>query len=91
MCIFRGSAPAPTMISQAPSPMQPINPQDTSQLPRKKELVDPDDRAGVEYATGAKASSAQAKQGIGAKALRIKVKPTQVAQAASSGGVNTSA
>ena len=91
MCFFRSPPPpARTPVAPAPPPMQPLNPQTQSQLPRKKELVDPDERAGVEFGAKAKVSASQAKQGIGANALKIPVKPTKVAQAASQGGVNVS-
>ena len=48
MCIFRRSAPAPV---STPAPIQPRQPDlvAASRLPSKKELLDPDDIAGVEY------------------------------------------
>ena len=51
MCIFRRSAPRP--VQAAPAPIQPRQPDlvQESQLPSKKELLDPDDIAGVEYGT----------------------------------------
>ena len=49
MCIFRSRPPAPA--APAPQPIQPRNPDLTqaSRLPSKKELLDPDEVAGVEY------------------------------------------
>ena len=51
MCIFRRSAPAPV---STPAPIQPRQPDlvAASRLPSKKELLDPDDVAGVEYGAG---------------------------------------
>ena len=49
MCIFRRTAP--THIVQNAAPIQPRQPDlvAASRLPSKKELLDPDDIAGVEY------------------------------------------
>ena len=48
MCIFRRSAPAPV---STPAPIAPRQPDlvSAARLPKKKELVDPDDVADVEY------------------------------------------
>ena len=60
MC--RGGSPTPL---PAPAPIQPRQPDlvRKSQLPGKKELVDPEDIADVEYGTG---SGREAKDTIGA-------------------------
>ena len=52
MCIFRSRPPAPA--APAPQPIQPRNPDlvQAARLPSKKELIDPDDVAGVEYGAG---------------------------------------
>jgi len=52
MCVFRRSAPAP--VVQNAAPIQPRQPDliAASRLPKKKELLDPDDVAGVEYGAG---------------------------------------
>ena len=71
MC--RGGSPAPF---PAPAPIQPRQPDlvRKSQLPGKKELVDPEDIADVEYGTGsgreAKDTRGQAKR-QGTDALKI--------------------
>ena len=51
MCIFRRSAPAPV---STPAPIQPRQPDlvTAARLPSKKELLDHDDVAGVEYGAG---------------------------------------
>ena len=51
MCIFRSSSPAPV---STPAPIQPRQPDliAAARLPKKKELLDPDDVAGVEYGAG---------------------------------------
>ena len=53
MCLFR-SAPATPLPT--PAPIQPRNPDVVreSRLPSKKDLLDPDEVAGVEYGTSAK-------------------------------------
>ena len=53
MCLFRSRPPTPI---STPAPIQPRQPDlvAASQLPSKKELLDPDDVAGVEYGTGSK-------------------------------------
>ena len=71
MCGNRNSTPLPT-----PAPIQPRQPDlvRKSQLPGKKELVDPEDIADVEYGTGsgreAKDTRGQAKR-QGTDALKI--------------------
>ena len=71
MC--RGPSPTPL---PAPAPIQPIHPDlvRKSQLPGKKELVDPEDIADVEYGTGsgreAKDTRGAAKR-TGTDALKI--------------------
>ena len=69
MCLFRSSpAPMPT-----PAPIQPRQPDvvQASRLPSKKELVDPDETAGVEYGTTAKAAPRGTAQKTGTDALKI--------------------
>ena len=50
MCLFRSRQPTPL---PTPQPIQPRNPDlvQAARLPSKKELIDPDDVAGVEYGT----------------------------------------
>ena len=69
MCLFRSSpTPMPT-----PAPIQPRQPDvvQASRLPSKKELVDPDETAGVEYGTTAKAAPRGTAQKTGTDALKI--------------------
>ena len=53
MCIFRSRPPTPV---STPQPIQPRQPDlvAASRMPSKKELLDPDDVAGVEYGTSTK-------------------------------------
>ena len=56
-----------------PTPIQPRNPDvvQKSRLPSKKELVDPDEVAGVEYGTTTKAQPRGAAKKTGTDALKI--------------------
>ena len=85
MCLFRSSpTPMPT-----PAPIQPRQPDvvNQSRLPSKKELVDPDEVAGVEYGTTAKAKSRGAAQKTGTDALKININPGTTGGSAT-GGLN---
>ena len=75
MCFFRDRSPTPV---STPAPIQPRQPDliAASRLPRKKELLDPDDIAGVEYgAEGAKKGTMDDTRGaakrVGTDALKI--------------------
>ena len=73
MCIFSRSAPTPI---STPAPIQPRQPDlvAASRLPSKKELLDPDDVAGVEYGTSAKKADARgASKRTGTDALKINI------------------
>ena len=78
MCIFRRSAPAPV---STPAPIQPRQPDlvSAARLPRKKELLDPDDVAGVEYGAGEGAKKGTmddtrgAAKRVGTDALKINI------------------
>ena len=50
MCLFRSRQPT---VLPTPQPIQPRNPDlvQAARLPSKKELIDPDDVAAVEYGT----------------------------------------
>ena len=85
MCLFRSSpTPMPT-----PAPIQPRQPDvvNQSRLPSKRELVDPDEVAGVEYGTTAKAKTRGAAQKTGTDALKININPGTTA-GTGSGGLN---
>ena len=71
MCIFRSRPPAPA--APAPQPIQPRNPDLTqaSRLPGKKELLAPDEVAGVEYGTTAKKAPKGAAKRTCTDALKI--------------------
>ena len=74
MCFFRAPSPPPVVeVGQAPPPIAPTNPQIADSTPAKKDLVDPDEKAGVAFGTSAKKTSAQGKGATGANALMIKV------------------
>ena len=70
MCGNRNSTPLPT-----PAPIQPRQPDvvNQSRLPSKKELVDPEEVAGVEYGTTAKAAPRGTAKKTGTDALKINI------------------
>ena len=72
MCIFRSAPPTPV---STPAPIQPRQPDlvAASRLPSKKELLDPDDVAGVEYGTSEKTGkdTRGAAKRVGTDALKI--------------------
>ena len=72
MC--RGGSPTPL---PAPAPIQPRQPDvvQASRLPSKKELVDPDETAGVEYGTTAKTDPRGTAKKTGTDALKININP----------------
>ena len=78
MCIFRRSNPAPV---STPAPIAPRQPDliQAARLPRKKELLDPDDVADVEYGAqeGAKKGTMDDTRGVakrvGTDALKINI------------------
>ena len=73
MCIFSRSAPTPI---STPAPIQPRQPDlvSASRLPSKKELLDPDDVAGVEYGTSQKKDDTRgAAKRTGTDALKINI------------------
>ena len=87
MCLFR-SAPATTLPT--PAPIQPRQPDIVreSQLPTKKELLDPEEVAGVEYGTSAKKTDPRgAAKRVGTDALKINVN-TGGDAGAGTGGLN---
>ena len=88
MCIFRSRPPAP--VQAAPAPIQPRNPDLTqaSRLPSKKELLDPDEVAGVEYGTSAKKDPKGAAQRTGTDALKINLGTGGGETGSESGGLN---
>ena len=74
MCIFRSRPPAP--VQAAPQPIQPRNPDlvQAARLPSKKELIDPDDVAGVEYGTTQRKDDTRgAAKRTGTDALKINI------------------
>ena len=85
MCLFRSRpTPMPT-----PAPIQPRQPDvvQASRLPSKKELTDPDETAGVEYGTTAKAKTRGAAKKTGTDALKININPGATGGSAT-GGMN---
>jgi len=85
MCIFRSAPPTPL---PTPAPIQPRQPQniEKSSLPSKKELLDPDEVAGVEYGTTAKSAPKGAAKKTGTDALKINLNTG--AGSGTSGGLN---
>ena len=89
MCISFGRR-SPTPVS-TPAPIQPRQPDlvTASKLPSRKELLDPDDTAGVEYGTSAKKDDTRGPATTtGTEALRININP---GGGEGSGGLNVSA
>ena len=88
MCLFRSAPPTPV---STPAPIQPRNPDlvRESQLPTKKELVDPDEISGVEYGTTAKKTDPRnAAKATGTDALKINVNTGAGGEAGGTGGLN---
>ena len=88
MCNPGPPAPQPT-----PTPIQPRQPDilRRSQLPAKKELLDPEDIAEVEYGKGTgteKKDTRQAAQRTGTDALKINLNTGTGADTGDSGGLN---
>ena len=89
MCVFRSRPPTP-IVSQQAAPIQPRNPDlvTASRLPSKKELLDPDETAGVEYGTSAKKNDTRgAAKRTGTDALKININ-TGATGGSQSGGLN---
>ena len=89
MCISFGrrSSPAPV---QTPAPIQPRQPDlvSAARLPSKKELLDPDETAGVEYGTSEKKDGTRgAAKRTGTDALKININ-TGGTGGSQSGGLN---
>ena len=72
-----------------PAPIQPRQPDvvQASRLPSKKELVDPDETAGVEYGTTAKAQPRGTAKKTGTDALKINLNPGTTG-GGETGGIN---
>ena len=87
MCLFRNPTPAPM---PTPAPIQPRQPDvvNQSRLPSKKELVDPDETAGVEYGTTAATKTKGSAKKTGTDALKINLN-TGTGMGSGTGGVNT--
>ena len=85
MCLFRSR---PTTMP-APAPIQPRQPDvvQASRLPSKKELVDPDEVAGVEYGTTAKTAPRGTAKKTGTDALKININ-TPTVGGGETGGIN---
>ena len=87
MCLFRNPTPAPM---PTPAPIQPRQPDvvNQSRLPSKKELIDPDDVAGVEYGTTQRKDDTRgAAKRTGTDALKININ-TGAEGGGSTGGLN---
>ena len=72
-----------------PAPIQPRQPDvvQASRLPSKKELVDPEEVAGVEYGTTAKAQPRGTAKKTGTDALKINLNPGTTG-GGETGGIN---
>ena len=88
MCISFGRR-SPTPVS-TPQPIQPRQPDlvSAARLPSKKELLDPDETAGVEYGTSQKKDGTRgAAKRTGTDALKININ-TGATGGGQSGGLN---
>ena len=86
MCIFGRRSPTPI---STPAPIQPRQPDlvAASRMPSKKELLDPDDVAGVEYGTSTKKDGTRgASKRTGTDALKINLNTGGGGEG--SGGIN---
>ena len=86
-------SPSPPSPQPAPAPIQPRQPDilRKSQLPAKKELLDPEDIAEVEYGKGTgteKKDTRQAAQRTGTDALKINLNTGTGAETGGTGGLN---
>ena len=72
MCLFRSRPPTPI---STPAPIQPRQPDlvAASRMPSKKELLDPDEVADVEYGTGQRNKQTGAAKRTGTDALKINI------------------
>ena len=91
MCVgpFRARPPQPASTPAAP--IQPRQPDlvSASKLPSRKELLDPDDVAGVEYGTSTKKTDPKgAAKKVGTDALKINLN-TGSGTGSGTGGLNT--
>ena len=87
MCLFRSRPPTPL---PTPQPIQPRNPDLTqaARLPSKKELLDPDEVAGVEYGTTQRKDDTRgAAKRTGTDALKINLN-TGGSAGGGTGGLN---
>ena len=88
MCLFRSAPPTPVA---PPAPIQPRQPDlvQASRLPGKKELLDPEEVAGVEYGTTAKRDTTRgAAKATGTDALKININTGAGGDAGGTGGLN---
>ena len=89
MCISFGRRSPPPVST--PAPIQPRQPDlvSASKLPSRKELLDPDDVAGVEYGTSAKKAEARgASTRTGTDALKININTGAEGGGSQTGGLN---
>ena len=90
MCVGPFRARPPQVASTPQAPIQPRQPDlvSASKLPSKKELLDPDETAGVEYGTSAKKDDTRgAAKRTGTDALKIYI-GTGGETGSASGGLN---
>ena len=87
MCIFR-STPTP---NPTPQPIQQRKPDlvKASRLPSKKDLVDPDEVAGVEYGTQGKQKTRGDAKKTGTDELKIPMNTGGTPSGSNTGGLNT--
>ena len=88
MCLFRSRQPTPL---PTPQPIQPRNPDlvQAARLPSKKELIDPDDVAGVEYGTTQRKDDTRgAAKRTGTDALKINLGTGGGETGSTTGGLN---
>ena len=84
MCLFKQPRP---QAMPTPAPIQPRVPKQDSVLPTKKQVVDPDTTANIQYGTGQKKAGPAAGKKTGTDALKIAMN-TGLEAGTKSGGLN---
>ena len=87
MCVFGRRSPAPV---STPAPIQPRQPDlvAASRLPSRKELLDPDDVAGVEYGTNEKTGEGKRQEAKRTGTDALKINLNTGTEGGNSGGLN---
>ena len=87
MCVFGRRSPTPV---STPAPIQPRQPDlvAAGRLPGRKELLDPDDVAGVEYGTNEKTGEGKRQEAKRTGTDALKINLNTGTEGGNSGGLN---